>query len=234
MTVINPRNALTMANRVLAGEKILDAFGHVSLRDPGASDRFWLACSKAPELVRPDDILQYGLNGEPVEQTSRGLYIERFIHGAIYQARPDVNAIAHHHAPGVMPFCVAGVPIIPVYQHGAMIGREVPIWDSRIDFGDTNMLVSNYDQASSLASALGLNWLVLMRHHGATVVGRSLEETVFRSVTSTRNAEFQLAAMSLGPIAGLTPGEIDKAGNLPPGPILRAWQHWAGKIKQDF
>jgi HCOMODA/2-hydroxy-3-carboxy-muconic semialdehyde decarboxylase len=221
---------LVLANHILANEGVLDGFGHVSVRHPERPDHFLLSGSRAPELVGPQDILEYDSQSEPVAQEHGALYIERYIHGEIYRARPDVHAIAHHHAPGVMPFCIAGVPIVPVFQHGAMIGPEVPLWDSRDDFGDTNMLVANREQGASLARKLGGASLVLMRHHGATVVGSSLLETVFRSVTSCRNAEFLLAARSLGPVDGLTRGEIELAGKVPPGPIARAWEYWISRL----
>lgn len=221
---------VALANRILANERILDAFGHVSIRHPERPGHFLLSCSRAPELVDADDILEYDERSEPASPTTKALYIERYIHGEIYRARPDVHAIAHHHAPGVLPFCVAGVPIVPVYQHGAMIGNDVPFWDSRDDFGDTNLLVVNTQQGASLARALGPNWMVLMRHHGATVVGADLQEMVFRAVVSCRNAEFLLAAKSLGPVEGLTPGEIEKAGKVPPAAIKRAWEYWVARL----
>jgi HCOMODA/2-hydroxy-3-carboxy-muconic semialdehyde decarboxylase len=224
------RTQLALANRILAHEGILDGFGHVSMRHPDRPEHFLLACSRAPELVQPSDILEFDAHSEPVQPTSQSLYIERFIHGEIYRARPDVQAISHHHAPGVLPFCIAGVPIVPVYQHGAMIGQKTPFWDSRDEFGDTNLLIMNREQGASLARALGPYWMVLMRHHGATVVGTSLIEMVFRSVTACRNAEFLLAARSLGPVAGLTPGEIEKGGNVSPAAIGRAWEYWVARL----
>jgi ribulose-5-phosphate 4-epimerase/fuculose-1-phosphate aldolase len=221
---------LVLANRILANEDVLDAFGHVSVRHPDHPDRFLLSCSRAPELVEQGDILAFDSDSRPVAETRSPLYIERFIHGEIYRARPDVQAICHHHAPAVMPFCIAGVPLRPVYQHGAMLGPEVPFWNSQDEFGDTNLLVTDVRQGASLARALGPNWVVLMRNHGATVVGTSLIELVFRSVTSCRNAGFQLAAGQLGPVQGLTPGETAKAGQVSPAAMERAWAYWASRV----
>lgn len=221
---------LVLANHILANEGVLDAFGHVSMRHPERPDHFLLSCSRAPELVAQDDIIEFDNTSEPVTRRGEALYIERFIHGEIYRARPDVQAICHHHAPAIMPFCIAGVPVLPVYQHGAMLGQCVPLWDSRSDFGDTNLLVVNTEQGASLARALGSHWMVLMRHHGATVAGYSLKELVFRAIAACRNAQFHLAARALGPVQGLTEGEIAKASNVSPAAINRAWSYYEARL----
>ncbi|MDO9435521.1 class II aldolase/adducin family protein [Hydrogenophaga sp.] len=221
------RAELVLANHILARADVLDAFGHVSMRHPERDGHFFMAMSRAPELVEAGDILTYDADATALDADGRAQYIERFIHSEIYRARPDVLAICHHHSPAVMPFSVASVPLVPVYQHGAMIGRHVPLWDSRDDFGDTNMLVTNAMQGASLAQALGPHWMVLMRHHGATVVGTGLRELVFRSVVACKNAEFQYRGMALGPVAGLTEGEIEMAAKVPPAAIDRAWDLWA-------
>lgn len=227
------RQELALANHILANEGILDAFGHVSVRHPGRSGNFLLSVSCAPELVRPDDIVEYGPDSEPVEPLSAAQYSERYIHGEIYRLRPDVQAICHHHSPAVMPFCITGRPLVPVYQHGALIGGQVPLWDSRDEFGDTNLLVVNAQQGASLARAMGDAWIVLMRHHGATVGGVSLREMVFRAVAASRNAELLYRALALGDAPGLTAGEIQRASQLPPAAIDRAWGLWSRRVAQD-
>jgi len=227
---VDCRQELVLANHILANEGILDAFGHVSIRHPERNGHFFLAVSCAPELVQPEDIIEYGPDSEPVQPVAAGQYSERYIHGEIYRLRPDVQAICHHHSPAIMPFCITGRPLVPVYQHGALIGPRVPLWDSRDDFGDTNLLVINSEQGASLARALGDAWLVLMRHHGATVVGTSLREMVFRSVVASRNAELLYQALALGEVPGLTAGEIEHASRVPPGPINRAWDLWARRV----
>ncbi|QHE84967.1 class II aldolase/adducin family protein [Hydrogenophaga sp. BPS33] len=221
------RQELVTANHILAREGVMDAFGHVSVRHPARAGHFLLSRSRAPELVQPDDILEYDAEANALDGAGQAQYIERFIHSEIYRVRPDVVAICHHHSPSVMPFSVAGVALVPVYQHGAMIGRHVPLWDSREAFGDTNMLVTNGAQGASLATALGAHWMALMRHHGATVVGTSLRELVFRSVVACKNADYQYRAMALGPVAGLTEGEIELAAKVPAAAIDRAWDLWA-------
>ena len=164
---------LVLANRILANEGVLDAFGHVSVRHPKDPGRYLLARSRAPALVVSEDILEYTLDSEPVKPPVARPVTERTIHGCIYAARSDVMAVCHHHAPAVLPFCVAGKPIVPVFHLGATIGEATPLWDQQDEFGDTNLLVANNDEGRSLARALGRHPVVLMRRHGATVVGGS-------------------------------------------------------------
>jgi len=224
---------LALANRILAHEGVLDAFGHVSVRHPGNPGRYLLARSRAPLLVEPADMLEYTLNSEPVRPTKVALYAERVIHGAIYQARPDVMAVCHHHAPAVLPFCVAGKPIVPVFHLGAAIGAATAFWDQHDEFGDTNLLVAKPEEGHSLARALGRHAVVLMKRHGATVVGGGLQELVSRAIFLCQNADYQLRAHMLGGAPALHPGEIRLAGavNLMPIVVARTWEYWRARLR---
>ncbi|HEY6995472.1 MAG TPA: class II aldolase/adducin family protein, partial [Xanthobacteraceae bacterium] len=149
------RYQLALANRMLANEGVLDAFGHVSMRHPTDPGRYLLSRSRSPGVIEAADILEFTLDSLPVEPPTAQLYAERVIHGCIYQAREDVTAVCHHHAPAVMPFCIAGVPIVPVFHLGAAGGETLPFWNQRDEFGDTNLLVVKPEEGRSLARALG-------------------------------------------------------------------------------
>jgi HCOMODA/2-hydroxy-3-carboxy-muconic semialdehyde decarboxylase len=226
------RHQLAIANRIIAHEGVLDAFGHVSVRHPADPGRYLLARSRSPELIEPGDIHEFTLDSEPVEETDTVLYGERVIHGCIYEARSDVNAVCHHHSPAVLPFCATGVELKPVFHLGAVQGGTVPFWDQRDEFGDTNMLVIKPEEGRSLARALGPHFMVLMRRHGATLAGTTLQELVFRTVYSHVNAQVQLRAMALGAIGPLSRGETDLTGpyQLQPRPIARAWEYWTTRL----
>jgi HCOMODA/2-hydroxy-3-carboxy-muconic semialdehyde decarboxylase len=228
------RHQVALANRMLANEGVLDAFGHVSVRHPGDPGRYLLARSRSPGLIEADDILEFTLDSAPVEPPSTQFYAERVIHGCIYQVRPDVMAVCHHHAAPVMPFCIAGVELVPVFHVAAIMGESVPFWDQRDDFGDTNMLVVKPEEGRSLARALGAHCAVLMRRHGATVVGQSLPELVFRSVAMCQNAEYQMRAFALGAPSPLTRGEIRlaAAANLSAVPLTRTWEYWSARASR--
>src|ERR1700732_1586074 len=217
---------LALANRILAHEGVLDAFGHVSMRHPTLADRYLLSRSRSPLLIEPDDILEFTLDSEPVRPAKALLYAERVIHGCIYQARKDVMAVCHHHASAVMPFCIAGKPIVPVFHLGAAMGEAAPFWDQHDEFGDTNLLVVKPEEGQSLAWTLGRHAAVLMNRHGATVVGGGLKELVARAIFLCQNAEYQMRALSLGAATPLHRGETKLAGAIGalPNVVGRTWE----------
>ena len=225
---------LVIANRILAKEDVVDAYGHVSMRHPGNPDHFLIARSVAPELVGPDDIAELDLRGQPVRDEKRTLYLERFIHAAIFEARPDVMAVVHAHAEDTLPFGIADATRLrPVIHSGSFIGSEVPVWDIADHFGDTNLLVTNIEQGRDLAKCLAGNNVALMRGHGFAAAGRSLIEVVRMSVYLPRNARALIRAKQLGGrIKYLSQGEID-ARNRGYSPYStetwRAWEYWANK-----
>lgn len=226
-----PQAALAAANRILARENVLDAFGHVSVRHPDDPLRFYLSRSLPPELVTEGDIIEFDLDSQPVASCDASLYSERVIHGAIYRARPEVTAICHHHAAAVLPFCLArDLKLRVVTQLGATMGADIPMWDQRDEFGATNHLVTRAEEANSLAHSLGPHAMILMKRHGATVVGKDLRELAFRSIYSCRDAELQLRALTHGPIDVFTPDEIALAGKFPDATLARAWSLWRSRL----
>jgi ribulose-5-phosphate 4-epimerase/fuculose-1-phosphate aldolase len=225
---------LVVANRILARENVVDAYGHVSVRHPDNPRRFLLATSIAPEMVETDHILEFNLDCTPVHPDGRPLYHERFIHGGIYETRPDVQAVVHAHSEDVLPFSIAKTPLRPVIHSGSFMGPRIPVWDIADRFGpSTNMLVTDMEQARDLARALGGESLALMRGHGFAAAARSLIEVVRLSVYTPRNARVQLSALRLGgEITPLHDGEIAarNAGYKPFSlETRRAWRYWAHK-----
>jgi len=221
---------VVIANRILAHEGIVDAYGHVSVRHPRDPKRFLLARSLSPEMVQQADIMEFDLDGTPAGGDARQPYLERFIHGAVYEARPEVVSVVHAHAEDVLPFGVTATPLRPVIHSGSFMGAEVPVWDIRDRFGDTNLLVTNMPQGRDLAARLAGHNVALMRGHGFVAAARSLIEVVRMSVYVPRNARVQLAAMQLGEVKPLSRGEIDarNAGYKPHSPeTWRAWEYWA-------
>jgi HCOMODA/2-hydroxy-3-carboxy-muconic semialdehyde decarboxylase len=224
---------LIVATRILANQKVLDAFGHVSVRHPRDPGRYFIPRHRAPELAEISDILEMNLDSEPVRPTEFRMYSERVIHGEIYKARPDVNAVCHHHSHAVLPFCISGRELVPVFHLPAVMGH-VPFWDQRDEFGDTDMLVVKPEEGASLTRALGRNWMVLMRRHGATVAGTSLREMTFRTVYSCENAALQSQAMAHGRVDQLSPGEIalSSAHSVRPPSLGRAWDYWVRHVEK--
>jgi ribulose-5-phosphate 4-epimerase/fuculose-1-phosphate aldolase len=170
---------LVNANRILANERVVDSFGHVSVRHPDRSDRYLLNRVRAPELVEAADILEFTLDGIAIDERGRQPPLESFIHGAIYEARPDVNAVVHTHSLSVIPFGVTKTKLKPLLHTCACIGHEVPVWDCQHKFGDTTLLVDNLERGRDLANLLGSRPAALMRGHGAVVVGREVRLAVY-------------------------------------------------------
>jgi HCOMODA/2-hydroxy-3-carboxy-muconic semialdehyde decarboxylase len=228
---------LVTANRILANEGIVDSFGHISARHPDHPDCYLLSRARAPERIEPADIVEYKLDGTAIDERGRAPYLERFIHGAIYEARPDVQAVVHNHSPSVIPFGVTATKLKPLLHMCASCGYEVPVWDSQDKFGDTTLLVGDMAMGRDLAELLGARPAALMRGHGATAVGRSVRHAVFISVYLEVGAKLQMQAMAMGEIKFLSRGEVDKiVARVNDYTLNRAWENWArraGRAMQE-
>ena len=236
-TPVDPQllHDLALANRVLADLGVVDVMGHASVRDPHDTNQYLISRSLAPELVTERDIQRFTLDGDEVAGDTRPAYAERAIHAAVYRARPDVQAVCHNHAPSIIPFAATGVPLRPIFHMAALLGTEVPIWDSQAEFGDTDMLVRTREQGDSLARTLGPRAVALMRGHGSLVVGPSLAEVVQTAVYMEQNARLQIQALSLGrEVHYLTDGEIARAGqDMCKSRLVqqRTWGGWTRRVE---
>lgn len=218
------------ANRVLAEHGVIDGYGHVSFRHPDNPQRYFIARSLAPELVTADDIMEFDLDSNPIDQRGRQMYSERYIHGEIYKTRPDVHACVHNHSPSVIPFGVTPVPMRPVYHMSAFIGGSVPVWDIRDVKKDSDMLVRDSYLGQALARCVGNCPAALMRGHGAVVVAANLPLVVGRSIYLEMNARLQMQAMQIAggaPINFLDLGEAAAAEKV--NDFMRAWNLWRTK-----
>src|SRR5947209_14431847 len=197
---------LVMGNRILYDQGVVDGYGHVSARDPGNPERFLMSRARAPGLVTYADIMEFGMDGEPIHDDGRPIYSERFIHSEIYKSRADVNGVVHSHSPTVVPFTVTNVPLKPI--RASFFYPEVPVFDTRDVAGWTDLLISNRKLGAALAERLGQNSVVLLRGHGNAVVGASVRKVVYRAVYTEVNAKLLLQAKMLGgPINYLAPEE---------------------------
>jgi ribulose-5-phosphate 4-epimerase/fuculose-1-phosphate aldolase len=226
------RSELVLANRILANEGVLDAFGHVSVRDPASRDRFLISRSLAPARVTEKDLQWLDLDRQVVDGDRRPSYAEVAIHAEIYRARPDVMAVCHSHSPSVVPFSVSQTPLRPIFHMGSLIGGPVPVWDIRAEFGATDMLVRSSAQGTSLAKTLGARPAALMRGHGSVVVGARVADVVHTVYALERNARLQLDGESLGPVHYLEDTEIEKARAMLLEPLAseRAWDYFVSRV----
>jgi ribulose-5-phosphate 4-epimerase/fuculose-1-phosphate aldolase len=223
---------LVAAGRILVNEGVFDGFGHVSMRHPGNPKRFLMSRNLAPALTTAADIMEFDVDtSEPVDARGRAVFLERFIHGEVYKARPDVNAVVHSHSPSVIPFgVVASQPLRPVYHMSAFLYAGVPIYEIRKDAPASNMLIANRDLGGALARTLDDKSVALMRGHGNVVVGATVPVAVFRAVYTEMNARMQLQAVTLGgTINYLSPEEGKKAAETMTSQVQRPWGLWKQK-----
>lgn len=232
MTAEETKRELTLANHILSREGLLAGLGHISVRNPANPERFFLARALAPNLVTVNDLHEFDLDGNLTDGSNIQPYGERVIHSEVYKARPDVDCVCHNHAIELMPFCNVGIAPKPVTHVSGMIGNEVPIWDNRDDFGDTQIIVVKAEEAQSMARALGDNRVLLLRRHGAVVVGHNIRETVFRSIILRDTAKVHLDAIRLGEPSTLHPVEMDHSNRLHENPKIleRVWDGWVGAL----
>jgi ribulose-5-phosphate 4-epimerase/fuculose-1-phosphate aldolase len=220
---------LVAANRILADQGVLDAYGHVSVRSPRDARRFLMSRSLAPSLVTGADIMEHDEASEPVGD-ARKPYLERFIHGEIYRQRPDVMAVVHSHSPSVIPFGITKGRLRPVYHMASFLWSGVPVYDIRRTTPENDLLIRDPRLGHELAEQLGSCTCVLMRGHGMTVVGDGLPEAVFRAVYTEMNARLQALATQLeGPIEFLSEAEGRGATLANHGTLQRPWELWKKK-----
>jgi len=218
---------LVIANRILFHERVVDAFGHVSVRHDKDPTRFLMSRHRAPGLVAAEDIVTHEFDGTALDNRSGArLYGERFIHGELYRARPDVMAVVHCHAPQLIPFGATRTPLRPLYHMSGFLGAGVPIFEIREVAGMTDMLIRSPALGKALAATIADKPMALMRGHGATMVGASLAQVVYRSVYAALNAALQLEALRLGTPVYLEPEEARLAEDTNNKALDRAWALW--------
>ena len=224
---------LVAAYRILAAHGVIDAYGHVSLRSPRNPGRYWLARSIAPELVREADLMEYDLDSNALDAQGRESVRERFIHGEIFKARPEVMAVVHNHSPSVIPFSVTGVPMKPIFHMSAFVGEGVPVFEIRKAQKGTDLLVKTPKLGAALAKTLAGKPASLMRGHGAVVVGENLPRAVGRSIYLELSAQLQMQAMLMSKkITYLDKAEV--AASNPVQDYKRAWPLWRDKALKDL
>jgi HCOMODA/2-hydroxy-3-carboxy-muconic semialdehyde decarboxylase len=220
---------LVAANKILASHEVLDAYGHVSVRSDRDPRHYFMSRSLAPALVTAADILEYDLDGNPIIARSPPLFLERFIHGEIYKARPEIKAVVHCHTPSLIPFGVTNVPLQPMFGLAGFLAEGVPVFEIRNLFGATDLLIRDQAKGRALAQTLKDKPVALMRGHGAVVVGTSLPLTVGRCVYLDMNARVQQQAIALG--GKITYVSPEEGKQTVADDYKRAWELWRRQVQ---
>lgn len=222
---------LVSANHILANEGVFDGFGHVSVRHDTNPQRFFIARSMAPSMITEEDIVECDLEGHVHDAQGRKSYLERFIHSAIFKARPDVMAVIHSHSPAIIPFGVTGARLRPICHMSGFLGSTTPVFEIRDAVGESSdMLIRNQALGESLAQTLGANAVALLRGHGNVVVGDSVKQAVFRAIYTEGNARLQAQAMQMGEPVYLSEDEARNSAETNAGQIERPWELWKRKL----
>ena len=224
---------VALANRILYDQGVVDGFGHVSVRHDASDEHFLLARNMAPGLVTPADILTFDLDGAALDAEGRRVYLERFIHGEIYRARADVQAIVHSHSPSVIPFAATRTPLRPLYHMSGFLGHGSVLFEIREVAGNTDLLIRDHALGRALVAALGKHSIVLMRGHGSTVVGESLEQVVYRAIYAEVTARLQSQAALLGDVTYLNEEEAALAAATNDTQLARAWELWQRRVTPE-
>ncbi len=224
---------LVVANQILFDQGVVDAFGHISVRHDKRPDRFLLARNMAPGQVTAADIVEFTLDGDPVNANGRRVYLERFIHGEIFRKRPDVMAVVHSHSHAIVPLTVVkGVRLQAIFHMAGFVGQGAPVFEIRDAGGDgTDLLISSPMLGAALAQHFDGHDIVLMRGHGSTVVGGSIRQAVYRAIYAELNARYQIEAMRMGEVTYLTEAESRACvANVEPQ-VQRPWDLWVEQAR---
>src|SRR5262245_11099764 len=223
-------NDLVIANRILAHHGVFDEYGHVSVRHPGDPGRFLLARDCVAAFVERGDIVEFTLEGTPTGDDNRPLCAERFLHAAIYAARPEVNSVLCAGSEDVLPFSIAPVPLRAMLGTVGDMGTYVPVWDIADNFGgDTDLAVSDMARARDLAQRLANYRVVLRRGVGFVATGRTLNDAVKTSVYIPKNARTLAQSLEFGEVTSISQGEVDQRLAIDPesNAMRRGWEYWA-------
>jgi ribulose-5-phosphate 4-epimerase/fuculose-1-phosphate aldolase len=234
-TAAEAKTLCVFGNRILAMEKILDAFGHVSVRNPENPNVFFISWATSPEFVTVDDLQECDFEGNVVDKAGRRSYGERILHARIYKARPDVNAVCHGHPSALLPYVCSDIPIKPVTAGGALFYDGVPVlkrWDP-----ESGLHIATVSAGDSLAETLSGHRAALIRNHGMVAVGEYVQQMVVTAVTLAGSAEALTKVLQVTPDPRYLGAEESKqAAEVALGAlgIERFWNYRVRKLKEAF
>ncbi|MBI3705506.1 MAG: class II aldolase/adducin family protein [Rhizobiales bacterium] len=222
---------LAAASRILVDQGVFDSAGHFSMRHPGHPERFLMSRSLAPQMITADDIMEFDFDCNAIDARGRNGFIERYLHGEIFRARPDVLAIAHSHSPSVIAFGLSNAPMRAMYHNAAFLAAGVPVFDIREKFGTTDIVINTAAKGAALAEVLADKPVALLRAHGMVAVASSLPVAVFRAIFTVTSANIQHQALALGgPLAALDAEEGRIADLINVQTVGRAWDLWKQRV----
>jgi len=223
---------LVLANKVLESEKLATPFGHVSVRIPG-SETFLITRSVSPGLATLEDILVCDMNGKILQGKYTDTYSEVVIHTGVYRKRREFNSVVHSHSPYVIALSMAETTVLPANLQATFVGLEPIAVYKKMVFIDKPAL------GEEVADLLGPNKAVILKGHGAVVVGKSIENAICAARILETSAMFQWMARCVGKLALVTEEErqilaeyhikTDTAGH----GGSREWTYYESKLSNE-
>src|SRR5512139_2714373 len=205
------------ALRIIYREGLSDAFAHLSARSHDGNQMLFMP-RKSPALVQQDELFFVDFD-KAVPQSA--------LHQAIYKARPDVKAVFHFHSPAVVLLSVVGQTIRPMHNYSAIFYQGVPLYTGTGQ-------VESPARAGEMARLLGDARALMLRGHGAVVVGRSIREVCMLALFLEESARLQSEALRLGTPMFIERDEAEKIAKrtFKPASVERAWEHFAAKCAE--
>jgi ribulose-5-phosphate 4-epimerase/fuculose-1-phosphate aldolase len=221
--VMQMKAKIALATRMLFREGIVGSSGHVSMRIPGTDKVLVGPADVSRDVITGEDVVTVDLNSKQIEGKRRRPD-ETEIHTGIYRARADVMSVVHTHPTYSVSFSITKKPILPVHMHGAIFADGVPVFDS---VGHVN----TRELGDGLARALGGRRAVLLKMHGAAIVGPSLEEAFVAAIQLEENAQQQLLAEATGTVEAMTPADVARCvkESWSAFSIRKRWQYYLDK-----
>jgi ribulose-5-phosphate 4-epimerase/fuculose-1-phosphate aldolase len=172
---------------------------------------------KSPALVKLKDLFVIDFE-KGVPQSA--------VHQAMYKAREDIRAVIHFHSPRTVLLTVVGQTIRPLHNYSAIFHEGVPLFEGTGQ-------VESPERAAEIARILGSSKAVLLRGHGAVVVGRSIPEVCILSLYLEESARLQVEAIKLGAPRYISREEAEKIARrtFKPESTTRAWEHFKAQVR---
>jgi L-ribulose-5-phosphate 4-epimerase len=217
MNITELKRDLLTACKILSNKELIRDFGHVSVRVD--SEKFLIPTRKSPALVLENDLLLVNLDGKILEGKGEK-YSETWIHSEIYKRRDDVGAVVHSHSINAIAVSSSQIEFGPIYNQGYMF-LNVPVFK---EVG----LINTKEKAKRMVELLGESHAILLRGHGAVIVGKDIKEATLKSIYLEENARILILAGSLGEPVYLREEESEKIGEdvFNPSTIKRAWDYY--------
>ena len=217
------KDQLVDAIRMLEHAGYIDHNGHASARRDAGTFHINSGASVRGALTAAD-IVTVDLDGKLVEGTAKPP-LEFHIHSEIYRARPDVNAVMHTHPQWSTFLTMTGVKYKPVYAQGVLLG-DLPLMDSPLS-------VNTKPMGERLAATLGRGPAVLLKAHGAVIVGADIVECFALAAYVEENAYRQYMAMQIGDPYVFSEAEqkVSREKLWSASLFRKTWDHYYSKLK---